>query len=139
MKVIMGVIAIGLLAVMALKYGAYLAAGSTDAMANVDSMKRSIAARNEAMSELGGPAAMPVEAAPPPATVSPSPTPSSFDRMFSTEAMQQGGGVATFNAVPKTKCEELAKKWKGSVSVNGVTENPAAACKRTGNVIEREL
>lgn len=139
MKAIMGVIAIGLLAVMALKYGAYLAAGSTDAMANVDNMKRSIAARNAVMSELGGPVAMPAEAVSPPATVPPSPTPSSFNRMFSTEAMRQGGGAATFNSVPKAKCQELARKWNGSVSVNGVSENPAAACKRTGNVIEREL
>lgn len=149
MKMFMGVIAIGLLAVGALKYGLYLANGADDVRATVEQAKKSLAARQAIMAELA-PTPEYQEAAPA-EKVHPSEEEArfKFPRFMSPDgkahqpygagAAVRGTGSVTANDVTRAKCLELADKWKGTVIINGVGGIEAAGACRSRNFVEQRF
>lgn len=133
--ILLGGVAFGML-----NYGGYLAKNATSAIATAETAVQNVNNRQKMLDEIGG---MPAGPALPDISVPASPKPPPGGWKFPAFGdPSQGGpslGTVTANGVSKQECARLAKKWAGSVTVNGKPPTPARSGCGTSNTIIRTL
>ncbi len=138
LKLILGTLVAGGLLFYGLRQAQYANAGLSGALQVKEAME-SRTTPEEAIRALGQAA--------PAAAVKPAERPdrSRFPRFVNANApgaatpLSQGSGTVTITNASKEKCQELAAKWAGSVTVNGqAADRPETLC-RGNNTLMRKL